>query len=841
MTMMRSGGERQVGTRLEEIRLDHRERYLWAIKHMESPNTVLDAGCGVGYGSRMLSDHAERVIGVDISPETIEFANRYWKNDRIEFEIQDLQELRFKNDTVFDVVVAFESLEHLAVPELFLLRLRTYITSETKVFVSSPNQAVYDFDVSRTPYHIRHYTEYELRQMLRRVGFQVTKMHSQDEDEIRDDLDGRFLLAQCCIIEKKPQISQSKLREQVGVVLQEHSTLMGNAIARFVGVSRQKEELDKVVKDLRNKNAELSQANSNKTAALEAAEIAQEEYVRFSAGLEVIEGAVQSLTARLIEQDEKTRAALKASRQGQESLQQTVESLRVRLVKVDDENDLARSTLSNEIRAIRENAAIRRLVRVGVIAYKLKGLLRLKKQIASRKSSDPPVANSPVVATVPQTQLSVQTAKQRVVSKKHEGKKPAPDSELRESVEVYRGGFCSLSHVYRKNSASEQTDQRLVIDVSRLFDHHLTGVGHFCRQLTQALLRRSPHKLVLFSTKALPQWILDYEGGLDFVHYPSRHSVRGYSKLRTAPDLKELTGPYDAYFHTSASHAPVMRADNQISVVYDLAPLSCPETVPERVVQSCVEYTKHLAAHSKHLIAISEFTKRELVDFSGVDPDKIDVIHVGMDSIFRRPITEADRARTKAKLGLDFPYILCVGTLQPRKNLIRLIEAYDLLKQRGCKLPKLVLTGTDRWAKMEEFDQKLSRLQVRDEIIWTGYIDRSDMPALYAMSQLFVYPSYFEGYGMPVAEAMACGAPVVCGNLTSLPEVAGDAAVYCDPLSTESIAEAILNTVTDFELLQQLREKSLQQAQTYLSWNEVADRYLEIYEKVRKTNGSKSG
>ena len=142
MAMMQSGGDSQVLTRLEDIRLDHRERYLWAIKHMESPKTVLDAGCGVGYGSRMLSDHAERVIGLDISPEAIEYANRYWDNDRIDFGIQDLHELRFKSDTVFDVVVAFESLEHLAVPELFLLRLRAYITSETKVFVSSPNQAV---------------------------------------------------------------------------------------------------------------------------------------------------------------------------------------------------------------------------------------------------------------------------------------------------------------------------------------------------------------------------------------------------------------------------------------------------------------------------------------------------------------------------------------------------------------------------------------------------------------------------------------------------------------------------------------------------------------------------
>ena len=129
---------------------------------------------------------------------------------------------------------------------------------------------------------------------------------------------------------------------------------------------------------------------------------------------------------------------------------------------------------------------------------------------------------------------------------------------------------------------------------------------------------------------------------------------------------------------------------------------------------------------------------------------------------------------------------------------------------------------------MNEFTGDLEKLYEQHAIEWLGYVDRLDMPVLYGSCKLFVYPSYFEGYGMPVAEAMACGAPVACGDRTSLPEVGGDAPLYFDPFDEDAIANAIKEALGDSEKLQALHDKSLAQAKTFLSWDEVAARYLEI-------------
>lgn len=245
--MMTSGQERQVASNLEGIREDHRERYRWAAEQVGEAALVLDAGCGVGYGSSMLGERVQRVMGIDISQESIEYANRYWKNDKITFEVQDLHRLSFDNDPVFDVVVAFESIEHLASPELFFLRLRPYVTRETRIFLSSPNQAVNAFRIERNPYHFRHYTEPDMRAMLERVGFVVVAVQSQDDAEVRDDLNGRFLLFECAMGDAEPETDLRGLESQMRARQHEHMLSMADEMTGFAKAKSDRERLLEMV------------------------------------------------------------------------------------------------------------------------------------------------------------------------------------------------------------------------------------------------------------------------------------------------------------------------------------------------------------------------------------------------------------------------------------------------------------------------------------------------------------------------------------------------------------------------------------------------------------------
>ena len=540
--------------------------------------------------------------------------------------------------------------------------------------------------------------------------------------------------------------------------------------------------------------------NPNNSGPAEALRALREEVERLARRMDALEGQ---------------HAATPDKAREPAGLQREVRALRARLNSLERESKRNRDILKREVRAIWDHPAFRRLIRFNVVGLKLLGFFGI---MGPRDRWNTATTTQPKKHSVPREGLA--------------GKSPVDDTALREEPETYLRGFSALANA-RKGPELAESEGRLIVDASRLFSPHLTGVGYYCAHLTRALLRRHGGSITAYSGKPLPSWILDYAGRPDFVHMPPEQCINDFKQLGKAPALEAIAGPYDTYLHTSASYAPLLKAQKSISVIYDLAPIACPETVPESVSKSCETYNKHLAATSERFIAISEYTKQHFVAFTAVDPSRVDVISVGMDPIFRHPVQERDRDRVIAKYGLAQPYIMCVGTLQPRKNLLRLLQAYNQLKERGAKIPRLLLVGSDQWAAMEAFTAELDRLQHDKSVAFTGYVDRFDLPALYERCEAFVYPSYFEGYGMPVAEAMACGAPIICADRTSLPEVAGDAAVYCDPFSVESIANALESTLSAPDKLAGLREKSFEQSETFPSWDDVADQFLAIHEKVR--------
>ncbi len=546
--------------------------------------------------------------------------------------------------------------------------------------------------------------------------------------------------------------------------------------------------------------------------AYHAEALRSEWYTRLTEKNRALAGGLAALARRVETLEEAAAAA-----QGQppaapdDSLAREVAGLRMRLQRHEQRSQQQLARLRADVRGIKQHPAYRRLARFNAAGLKLLGLLGIGGPASGAHAADAPLPQAGQAAT------------------DAAGKTPAAEQNLREDAATYVRGYCSVAYAPR-HEAPARHGEPMVLDVSRLFSPHLTGVGHYCDQLTRAILRTSERPVAAFSAKALPKWMLESTHAPPFYHLPPGHDGGN----GTVADLADLTGQYYGYLHASAQHQPLIAAEPMTAIVYDLAPIAVPESVPRNVAESCQAYNRFLASNAARFIAISEFTKQAFVDFSKISPERVTVVPPGIDPIFTRPIEPHDMARVRAHYGLSEPYLLCVGTLQPRKNLLRLIEAYAHLRKAGEHLPQLILAGTDRWVEMEDFRRKLEQERLAHDIRFTGYVGRNDMPALYAMSTLFIYPSYYEGYGMPVAEAMASGAAVACANATSLPEVAGEAAAYFDPKSTDDMAETLHGVIANGDRLRDLREQAVERATSFLSWDDVAQRILGVCEEAAR-------
>jgi len=266
--------------------------------------------------------------------------------------------------------------------------------------------------------------------------------------------------------------------------------------------------------------------------------------------------------------------------------------------------------------------------------------------------------------------------------------------------------------------------------------------------------------------------------------------------------------------------------------VHDLSFEHLPQTFNRRSRTQLRLTVRHSVKRAARILTLSEHTRRDMIETYGTSPERITAIPLAAPSYFGRVREERELQRVRHIYGIEGDYILCVSSIQPRKNLPRLVRAYESLRnKRGPgKLPKLVLVGKCAWL-YDETLRSIEEGRMKDSIILTGYVPQSDLPALYSGSICFVYPSYFEGFGLPPLEAMKCGTPVIAGNRTSLPEVVGDAGILVDPFDVNAIAGAIERLVDDPDLRQELSVKGVARSRLF-DWNETARRTLNIYEQV---------
>lgn len=358
-----------------------------------------------------------------------------------------------------------------------------------------------------------------------------------------------------------------------------------------------------------------------------------------------------------------------------------------------------------------------------------------------------------------------------------------------------------------------------------------TGVGNYTFNLIQHLSRLDQEN----------QYVLFYSHHLDvrsaiprfenpnfqskFFRFPNKllNLLWGTLKL---PKIDWLVGRVDLY-HSPNYNLNILGHGRSLMTIHDLNFLAYREFTLASGRWHYAFKIKSYAEKVDAIIADSESTKNEIIKYLKIPDEKIHVIHLACSEKFRPlPKGETETVREKYKIREDF--ILNVGTLEPRKNLGRLIEAYD--RSRAKKDFLLVLAGGKGW-KYKHIFRLVKQLKLEDRVVFCGYVPDSDLPELYNSASLFVYPSIYEGFGLPPLEAMACGIPVIVSHTTSLPEVVGDAGVYVNPFDIEQISFSIDGVLSDGKLLQTLRKQGLKRARLF-SWEKTARETLRLYQQL---------
>ena len=356
------------------------------------------------------------------------------------------------------------------------------------------------------------------------------------------------------------------------------------------------------------------------------------------------------------------------------------------------------------------------------------------------------------------------------------------------------------------------------------------GIGRYARSLIRALARLDHENAYVLLSAGKEQdgepWPANF--CLRTLPLTDRHLSILWQKLRLPLPVEWLTGRLDL-FHSPDFVLPPVRRARTVLTIHDLSFLRHPDCSSPALLEYLMSAVPRSVARADLVLADSQSTQRDLIELMGVDAARIRVVYPAVDETFVRS-DQAGVAAVRARYQIDGPYILSLGTLQPRKNYVRLIEAFGMLKETSGIPHRLVIGGGPGWL-YEPIYETIERLGLQAEVRMLGYVDEGDLPALYTGADVFAFPTLYEGFGIPVLEAMACGTPVVASNTSSLPEAAGDAALLVSPTDTEAMAEAIGLAIDDADLRAHLVQSGLMQCQRF-SWTasarELHSAYMEL-------------
>ena len=368
------------------------------------------------------------------------------------------------------------------------------------------------------------------------------------------------------------------------------------------------------------------------------------------------------------------------------------------------------------------------------------------------------------------------------------------------------------------------------IDASRAVVLPRTGTENYSLQLIRHLLALdTDHRYRLYFNQPPTLDLLPLSPKVEFRVIPF---PRLWTHLRLSWEMARR--PPDVLF-VPAHVLPLIHPQRSVVTVHDLGYLHYPEAHRPFDRWYLHWSTRRHVRAACHLIADSQATRDDLIRHYGAAPERVTVVTPGCDEIFR-PVTNAIRlAQVKKRYGIRGDYLLHVGTLQPRKNLERLLEAFARLDGEL----QLVLAGKRGWLYDRIF-RRVEELGLGDRVLFAGHVPQEDLPALMSGARLLAMPSLYEGFGLPVVEAMACGTPVVCSNASSLPEVAGHAALLVDPLDVEALAATMERVLGDDKLRAELIERGFERARKF-SWERCAHETLAVLEEAGGLLGGGEG
>lgn len=301
-------------------------------------------------------------------------------------------------------------------------------------------------------------------------------------------------------------------------------------------------------------------------------------------------------------------------------------------------------------------------------------------------------------------------------------------------------------------------------------------------------------------------------------HWWFQHSVASFLK-RIKPDI----------FVSTDGYIPLRTKVKTLNVFHDLNFEHYPNDLPFIERWYYKKYFPRFARKADRIATVSEYSKEDIARNYNVDPDKIDVVYNGANTSFH-PLDEKTRLTVRKRISAGIPYFFFIGSLHPRKNLANLFRAYDLFRKSSGHKVMLVIAGAKKWWT-SDIKSVYDDLEYKDGIIFTGRLQSKEVNDLLASAIALTYVSYFEGFGIPIVEAFRCGTPVITSNVTSMPEIAGDAALTVDPFKPESIADAMVRIADDESLREQLTAAGLERAGQF-TWDESAKRLWQSIEKT---------
>lgn len=357
----------------------------------------------------------------------------------------------------------------------------------------------------------------------------------------------------------------------------------------------------------------------------------------------------------------------------------------------------------------------------------------------------------------------------------------------------------------------------------------LTGVGHYLNNLVIEFQRLRPEIQYTFYHGYFGKKPKVYAEGEGKGFYRMKQwvqkiplgspSARGLKNVLARMNLKE----FDLYFEPNFIPLDI-RSKKVVATVHDFSFHLYPEWGPrERIEYFSRNFFKRIE-QADLIITGSRYIEREASDVLNGKNLKIVTIYYGYNPVLFHTQQKAE----EEKAGLPGPYILFVGSIEPRKNLLGLLKAYLLLPEYMKKEFQLLVIGSRGWRNQERVE---GMEELKGRVHYQGYLNDEELAALYRRASCLVFPSFYEGFGLPPLEAMACGCPAVVSDVASLPEVCGDAAYYVNPYDVESIAEGIYKVLTDEDLRRSLIEKGLERAKLF-SWEKCAKEHLEVFEEV---------